>query len=160
MKTRTFIFGFGLLTLLTACPIGGYPGENLGPGFILSTCSTSRGRFETPTACRLFDAANASAQVTDGSSVTVVLPDETSMTNYLSQQGVTETQFMASAQLLPFVRKHLLRGSPVPGTTQMSLTGETYTIGGTRPAITVGGKAANELAAISEYTFVRLSGTL
>jgi hypothetical protein len=158
MKIPHLVAMFGLGTLLTACPFGD-PAEAFGPGVVISLCGTSKVNFETPTACRVFTAADVTAQGTDRSYVTVVLPDETSMKDYFTTQGVTEEQFIASTQLIPFVRKHLLLGLPIPGTSQPSLAGTNCAIDGTRPSVTICGKTARELATVSEYTFVRLTGT-
>jgi hypothetical protein len=159
MNYNKTLLGVTISLVLTGCLIGD-PGDQLGDLAILSFCATSRVQFETPTACRIYYRANAPALVESNVEYSILLPDDISMASFFSKNNVTEAQFAAGPALVPFLRRHILRGVIVSGSNFVGLDGTSRTVTGASSDLQIDGKQSRVLDRIGKTTFVRLVGTL
>ncbi len=147
--------------LLSGCFIGERIEGLVGPSGVLSICRTSKGSFETSTACKILSAANATKYVTGFESyITILLPQEDVLNNYLVGKHMTVDEFINSDKLQPFVNQHVIYGNVANATSLKNLNGATVQFSISTNGYVISDYQAATLIDMVTVHFVKLNGII
>lgn len=125
---------------MSGCIFPSEPAEAFGARGVLAACGTSKVVFETKIACRLFSYANVIDMIPKDLSYNLLMPSDEALTAFLSKNGLTESDFIKSSLLVPFVRDHAVLESVKPGNSVNSLSGNSYQVSGTADNLLINSK--------------------